>query len=75
MENSIYLILNNLLLINKENDQKISQLLENYIKLNSNEEYSLLYKNISGYLAHADVEKYVYDGLSKILDILEDKYI
>lgn len=75
MENSIYLIFNNLLIISKENDQKISQLLKNYIKLNTNEEYSLLYINIAGYLAHADVEKHIYDGLSKVLDILEEKYI
>ena len=48
------------------------QLLINYKELSANGNYLLLYKNIAGYLAHAEGDQFTYNKLSEILNILEN---
>ncbi|HLV51390.1 MAG TPA: hypothetical protein VKY44_05485 [Flavobacterium sp.] len=75
MENTIINILKSVSDEYKNKNITYFELFNNYLNLFRNSEYKVLYKNISGFLAHSEVDKSTYDQLSLVLTLLEEKYI
>lgn len=75
MNTTIENIFETLISYNIGKNSTFTQLISNYLNLFNEGNYNQLYKNIAGYLAHADLDKFTYELLSKVLDILENKFI
>ena len=67
-------ILLNLTMLNIAENVTFNHLLNNCLLLLDHGCYLSLYNNLSGYLAHSDVDKITYQKLTQIVDILE-KYL
>lgn len=68
-------ILETLISYNTGKNSTFTQLITNYLDIFNEGNYNQLHKNIARYLAHADLDKFSYELLSKALDILENKFI
>lgn len=75
MDTTVENIFKTLISDNIGKNSTFTQLINNYSHLFHEGKYIELYKNLAGYLAHADLDKFTYELLSKSLDILESKCI
>lgn len=75
MNTTINNIFETLISYNIGKDNTFTQLIYNNLNLFKEGNYNQVHKNIAGYLAHADLDKFSYELLSKALDILENKFI
>ncbi len=69
--NNVAILLSQIIEFSKSKDPERTKIYINYLHLFTEAKYDFLYKSICGITAHVELDKYIYQRLTEVINILE----